>query len=105
MNSILRMTSILAINCLVLTGCGGSRESRAAAACEAAAKEGAQGKMLSVDIEALAKSATATGEDTLELTAPITLDTGLETEYKQTLNCRVQFVGNDLKVLRATFVF
>ena len=105
MKTIWRLTAILASTCLFVTACSSSREERAAAACEVAAKESAQGKLLSVDIAALAKSASATGKDTLELTAPITLDTGLETEYKQTLNCRVQFVGGELKVLRATFVF
>ncbi len=100
-----RLFSILALTCLLVTACGGSRESRAAAACEAAAKEAAPDKMLAVDVNVLTQSATATGTDTLELSAPITLDTGLQTEYKQTLNCRVQFVDGEPKVLRATFVF
>ena len=96
---------ILAATLLVLAGCGGSRESRAAAACEDAAKERAEGKILSVDRKALAASAKAETENILELQAPITLDTGLQSEYTQTLHCRVQFSGNDAKVISVTFVF
>jgi len=89
----------------MLAGCGGSRESRAAAACADAAKERAAGKILAVDRKALAQSAKAETESILALQAPVTLDTGLQSEYTQTLHCRVQFSGNDAKVIAVTFVF
>lgn len=90
---------------VLLTGCGSSRESQAAAACEAAAMERATGKMLAVDRKALEQSAVAESADILQLKAQVTLDTGLQSEYTQTLNCRVQFTGNEVKVISAIFVF
>ncbi len=95
----------LALMTLVLAGCGSSREMQAAEACEAAAKERTPNKLLSVDRKALAKSAKAESDDILQLIAPITLDTGLQSQYTQTLNCRVQFSGSEAKVIALTFVF
>lgn len=90
---------------MVLAGCGSSRESQAAAACEAAAMERATGKMLAVDRKALEQSAIAETADILQLKGPVTLDTGLQSEYTQTLNCRVQFTGKEVKVIGVVFVF
>lgn len=96
---------VLASTLLMLAGCGGSRESRAADACAEAAKERAAGKIFAVDRKALAQSAKAETENILELQAPVTLDTGLQSEYTQTLHCRVQFTGNEVQVIGVTFVF
>ena len=96
---------IVAWVALLLSGCGSSRESQAAAACESAAMERAAGKMLVVDRKALERSAIAESADILQLKAPVTLDTGLQSEYTQTLNCRVQFAGNEAKVISVVFVF
>ncbi len=88
-----------------LASCSGSRESRAADACETAAKARAEGKMLAVDHGALEKSAIAEGTDQLRLRAPVTFDTGLQSQYTQTLDCRVRFVDGKAEVLTITFVF
>ena len=53
--------AMIVVATVALGGCGGSRESAAAAACEAAAKERSQGKLLAVDLEALAASAVPEG--------------------------------------------
>lgn len=90
---------------VALGGCGGSIESRAAAACADAAKERAEGKLLAVDIDALAKNATAEGKDELRLQAPITFDTGLQSQYSQTLDCRVRITDGAPQVVGVTFVF
>lgn len=90
---------------VMLAGCGGSLESKAATACEAAAKERTSGKLLSVDRKTLAKSSTTESDGILRLQAPVTLDTGLQTEYRQTLLCRVQVSGKNVQVISATFVF
>ncbi|MEB2314613.1 MAG: hypothetical protein OZ919_00765 [Xanthomonadaceae bacterium] len=89
----------------VLAGCSSSPASRAALACEEAAKERAEGKMLSVDLKALEQSMVNEGEDVLRLQAPVTLDTGLQTQYTQTLDCRVKVANGELHVVRVTFVF
>lgn len=88
-----------------LAGCGGSRESRAAAACESAAKERSEGKMMAVDRKALAKGATNESSDIIRLQAPVTFDTGLQSEYTQTLDCRVQISDGGMRVIGITFVF
>ena len=89
----------------ILAGCGGSPASRAAAACEEAAKERAEGKMLSVDLKALEQSMANEGKDVLRLQAPVTFDTGLQSQYTQTLDCRVKVTNGGLHVVRVTFVF
>lgn len=96
---------MIVVATVALGGCGGSRESAAAAACEAAAKERSQGKLLAVDLEALAASAVPEGEDVLRLQAPVTFDTGLQSQYSQTLDCRVKITAEGPKVIRTTFVF
>ena len=100
----LRFLAVLAITAL-LVGCGGSRESRAAAVCETAAKERSEGKLLAVDLKALELSAAREADDILRLQAPVTFDTGLQSEYTQTLNCRVQFSDDDMRVIGIVFVF
>lgn len=89
----------------MLAGCGGSRESQAAAACEAAAKERSEGKLLAVDVKALAAGATSEAPDILRLQAPVTFDTGLQSEYTQTLDCRAQVSDGQVRVIGITFVF
>ena len=100
----MRLAGVLAMLAL-LSGCGGSRESQASAACEAAAKERSQGKMLAVDRKALEQAATPENADTLVLEGPVTFDTGLPSEYTQTLNCRVQFTDGNARVIGIIFVF
>lgn len=89
----------------VLAGCGGSRESQAAAACETAAKERSEGKLLEVDRKALIAGATSEAADILRLKAPVTFDTGLQSEYTQALECRVQFSDGQARVIGIIFVF
>lgn len=88
-----------------LGGCGGSIESRAAEACADAAKERAEGKLLAVDLDVLTKSATADNKDELRLQAPITFDTGLQSQYTQTLDCRVRISDGAPQVVGVIFVF
>ncbi|MCX7556536.1 hypothetical protein OS187_06830 [Xanthomonadaceae bacterium JHOS43] len=89
----------------LLAGCGGSRESQAAAACEAAARERSEGKMLEVDRKVLAQGATSESGDILRLQAPVTFDTGLQSEYTQTLECRVQISNGQVRVIGIQFLF
>ena len=96
---------VVASMVVLLAGCGSSRESQAAALCEAAAMERATDKMLVVDRKALAQSARAESDDIIQLQAPVTLDTGLPSEYTQTLTCRVQFSGKEARVVGLVFVF
>ncbi len=90
---------------VALGGCGGSIESRAAAACADAAKERVEGKLLAVDLDVLTKSATAEGKEELRLQAPVTFDTGLQSQYSQTLDCRVRITDGVPQVVGVTFVF
>lgn len=95
----------VAVALSVLAGCGGSPESQAAAACEAAAKERSEGKLLEVDRKALVAGARSESGDILRLQAPVTFDTGLQSEYTQTLDCRVQVADGQVRVIGITFVF
>lgn len=97
--------AMAATSLALLASCGGSRQTQAAAACEAAAKERSEGKLLAVDRKALAAGTTSETEDILRLQGPVTFDTGLQTEYTQTLECRVQFSGNEARVIGITFLF
>lgn len=89
----------------LLAACSGSRESQAAAACEAEAKDRSEGKLLAVDRKALAAGATIESGDIIRLKAPVTFDTGLQSEYTQELDCRVQVSGDEVRVIGITFVF
>lgn len=90
---------------VLLTACGSSPEALAAKACEAAAKDRAVGKIMAVDMVVLRKSASADPGGIMQLKAPVTFDTGLQSEYTQTLNCRVQFNGKEATVVSVIFVF
>lgn len=97
--------AVAAVALAFLAGCGSSRESQAAAACEVAAKERSEGKLLAVDRKALAAGASNESDDILRLQGTVTFDTGLQSEYKQTLECRVQIVDGDLRVIGIVFVY
>lgn len=97
--------AVAAAMLVLLAGCGGSRESQAAAACEVAAKERSEGKLLEVDRKALAAGVSKEAGEVLMLQGPVTFDTGLQTEYTQTLQCRVQFSGGQARVVGIRFVF
>lgn len=96
--------AVVATMIFLATGCS-SRESQAAAACEAAAKERSEGKLLAVDRKALAASVANETADILRLKGPVTFDTGLQSEYSQTLDCRVQVVDGQVRVIAVSYVF
>ncbi len=86
---------------VVLAGCagkesagGGSRNELAATACETYAKGQLAEKTYQLDHAVLAKSLADTpgGGGTQTLKSPITIDPGLSSESKQTLECTVRFV-------------
>lgn len=99
-----RIIMVLAV-ASALAGCGDSPAARAAAACADAAKERAEGKLLAVDPKALEQSAASEGKDALRLRAPVTFDTGLQSQYTQTLDCRVKLTDGKAQVIGVTFVF
>lgn len=90
---------------VLLAGCGQSTESQAARACEAEAEQRSQGKMLQVDSKALLQSVKAEAGGIYTMQAPVTFDTGLQSEYAQTLTCRVQISDGEARVVGITFVF
>ncbi len=90
---------------VILAGCADSREMQAAKVCEAAAKERAVGKIMAVDLNVLRDSAVMESESVMRLQAPVTLDTGLQSEYTQTINCRVQWIDDNAQVVNLVFVF
>ncbi|MEJ5208432.1 MAG: hypothetical protein WDA70_05755 [Lysobacteraceae bacterium] len=89
----------------LLAGCGQSAESQAASACEAEAEQRSQGKMLQVDSKALLHSVKLEDNGIYTMQAPVTFDTGLQSEYAQTLTCRVQISDGQARVVGITFVF
>ena len=82
----------LAAVSLSLTACGGGgKASSAAAACEKAVAEKVAGKRYSLDRADMEKNAKSTGDKTMEIHSTVVFDPGLESEKKQTYDCRVQF--------------
>lgn len=90
---------------LTLAGCskdaatgaaGTTQNEQAATACEAYAKGQLGDKTYQLDHAVLAKSLAPSGDGAQILRSPITIDPGLASESKQTLECTVRFVpGKD----------
>ena len=76
--------------CLVLGACGGGATDAAAKVCASEVANRRTGKAYEVDVKELARSAKAESEDTFLLKAPVTIDKGLNTEYKQVCECRAR---------------
>lgn len=77
-------------------GGGGSKSELAATACDAYAKSQLEDKTYQLDHAELAKSMADSGDGSSILRGPITIEPGLASESKQTLECRVRFVeGKD----------
>lgn len=76
---------------LVLAGCGGGRNNKAAAACNTEIGKRMNGRSFTVDLKDLAAHAKEEAADTVLLTSTIVLDKGLPSEDKQTYECRVRF--------------
>ena len=101
----------------ILAGCGGSgegtpaaaqtRNDHAAAACEEYAKGQLDEKTYTLDHAVLAASMKDAGDGASALNAPITIDPGLSSESRQTLECSVRFVpGKDAPdVLAMQFIW
>ncbi|OGT60736.1 MAG: hypothetical protein A3E01_07465 [Gammaproteobacteria bacterium RIFCSPHIGHO2_12_FULL_63_22] len=82
--------------CSNKAGGGGSKNELAATACDAYAKGQLEDKTYQLDHAELAKSMADAGDGASLLRGPITIEPGLASESKQTLECRVRFVeGKD----------
>jgi hypothetical protein len=97
---------------LALTACGkggggGGQGGLAAKACEDAARAQLGEKTFAVDLAALGDAMKAQPDGSQLLKGPITVEPGLATESKQTLECSVRFVaGKDAPdVLRVQFIW
>ncbi|MBN8480166.1 MAG: hypothetical protein J0L88_01105 [Xanthomonadales bacterium] len=73
-----------------LSACGGGVNRQAADACMGEVASRLVGKRYDVDVGRLAGSAAPSAASTLQLSAPIVFDRGTETEYTQTIQCRVR---------------
>ncbi len=101
----------------ILAGCGGSgaggaaagttRNDLAATACEVYAKGQLGDKTYKLDHAALAASMKDAGDGASRLSSPITIEPGLSSESKQSLECSVRFVaGKDAPdVLSMQFIW
>ena len=82
--------------CSNKAGGGGSKNELAATACDTYAKSQLEDKTYQLDNAELAKSMADSGDGSSILRGPITIEPGLASESKQTLECRVRFVeGKD----------
>ena len=98
---------------LALAGCGGGggdgggQGEAAAKACEASAKQSLGDKSYEFDPAAFGATMKAEADGSQLLKGPITIEPGLTTESKQTLECSVRFVaGKDAPdVLRVQFIW
>ena len=93
---------VLVLMLLALVGCGdkgsaasggNSRNELAATACENFAKGQLAEKSYQLDHAVLAKSMADAGDGASVLRSPITIDPGLSSESKQSLECTVRFVA------------
>lgn len=78
--------------CSNKSGGGGSKNELAANACDTYAKSQLEDKSYKLDHAELAKSMADSGDGSAILRGPITIEPGLSSESKQTLECRVRFV-------------
>ena len=78
--------------CSDKAGGGGSKNELAATACDVYAKGQLEDKTYLLDQAELAKSMADAGDGASLLRGPITIEPGLSSESKQTLECRVRFV-------------
>ena len=107
----MKLVAVIAVSA-VLAGCGGggassSRNELAAAACDVYAKGQLGDKTYKLDHTALASSLTDSGDGSTYLHTAITIDPGLSSESKQTLECTVRFIaGKELPdVLKMQFIW
>ena len=101
----------------LLAGCGGgggsdasagaSKNELAASACDAYAKSQLADKTYQLDHAALAASMADAGDGSNFLHGPITIDPGLSSESKQTLECTIRFVPGKAPpdVLKMQFIW
>ena len=94
----------------LLAGCGGaggSKNELAASACEAYAKGQLTEKTYQLDHALLAASMAEVGDGSSSLRSPITINPGLASESKQTLECTVRFVAGKEQpdVLKMQFIW
>lgn len=76
---------------LVLAGCGGGRNDKAAAACNVEIGKRMNGRSFALDLKDMAAHAKTESADTVLLTSTVVLDKGLPSEDKQSFECRVRF--------------
>lgn len=76
---------------LALGACGGSRNDKAAAACNTEIGKRMNGRSFAIDLNDLAAHAKQESAGTLLLTSTVVLDKGLPSEDKQSYECRVRF--------------
>lgn len=86
-----RGATLAALAACLLAACGGGREDVAATACVKAIQAKLAGRSYELSASDLAAHAKAEGADTLDLTAQITFDKSLSSEYRQTVECKVRF--------------
>lgn len=94
----------------LLTACGAGSETAgknalAAKACEAYAKDQIGDKTYVLDRAALAASMKDVGDGSMSLNGPITIEPGLTSELKETLDCTVRFTEGKEQPDVITFQF
>ncbi|MGH8030126.1 MAG: hypothetical protein ACREO3_09340 [Arenimonas sp.] len=96
---------------LAIAGCGdgsgGSKNTIAAKTCEESARTQLGDKTFELDTDTLGKSMAAQPDGSVLLKGSITVEPGLASESKQTLECNVRFVDGKAApdVLRVQFIW
>jgi len=108
----MRICALPVLVALGIAGCsgggdGGSKGMIAAKACEESAKQELAGKTYEMDDDVLAASSAKQPDGSELLKGPITIEPGLASESKQTLECSVRFVEGKAApdVLRVQFIW
>ncbi|MEO8802756.1 MAG: hypothetical protein ABI304_04660 [Rudaea sp.] len=81
---------LIPLACFLVTACGSSENSAAAAACGKEIAKQMGSKTYQVDLNDLARHAKAESADTVLMNSTVVFDKGLSTERKQTYECRAR---------------
>ena len=82
---------LLAAACLLLAGCGNSRNNAAVDACSKAIADKVTGKSFTLERKDMGSHAKDESADVVSIASTIVFDKGLSTQYQQTFDCRVRF--------------
>jgi hypothetical protein len=89
---------------LLLTACGGGRETVAVETCSRGVAEKLEGKSYKLDTSDMLAKATTEG-DVVTISSTVVFDPGLPSESTQVFECKARFTGETASVLSLNFIW